>query len=47
LPAAIKQGRKSALPFVQTAVAQGDAQVKQVGFLPLPPVAKALTSALR
>lgn len=47
VPLAIKAGRKSALPFVQAAVAQGDAQVKQVGFLPLPAAAKTLVSALR
>lgn len=47
VPVAIKAGRKSALPFVQAAVAQGDAQVTQVGFLPLPAVAKTQVSALR
>ena len=47
VPVAIKAGRKSALPFLQAAVAQGDAQVTQVGFLPLPAVAKTQVSALR
>jgi phosphate transport system substrate-binding protein len=47
VPVAVKAGRKSALPFVQTSVAQGDAQVKQVGFLPLPAVAKTQVSGLR
>lgn len=47
LALAPKKGRNSALPFVQSAVAQGDAQVKQAGFLPLPQAAKALTRALR
>lgn len=47
VPVAVKATRKSALPFIQTAVAQGDAQVKQVGFLPLPAVAKTQVSGLR
>ena len=47
IPITPKKGRVSALPFIQTAVAQGDAQVKQGGFFPLPAVAKALTSATR
>ena len=47
IPLAIKTTRKSALPFIQTSVAQGDALVKQVGFLPLPAVAKTQVSALR
>ena len=47
VPMAVKKGRNSALPFIQAAVAQGDAQVNQVGFLPLPAVAKGLTAAVR
>ena len=47
VPVVVKKGRNSALPFVQAAVAQGDALVKQAGFLPLPAVAKGLTSAAR
>ena len=47
VPIAVKKARNSALPFIQAAVAQGDAQVKQVGFLPLPAVAKGLTAAVR
>jgi phosphate transport system substrate-binding protein len=47
VPMTIKKGRNTALPFVQSAVAQGDAQVKQVGFLPLPAVAKSQVSAMR
>ena len=47
VPVAIKKGRNSALPFVQAAVAQGDALVKQVGFLPLPAFAKGLTATAR
>ena len=47
VPVTVKKGRNTALPFVQSAVAQGDAQVKQVGFLPLPAVAKALVSTPR
>ena len=47
VPVAVKATRKSALPFIQTSVAQGDALVKQVGFLPLPAVAKTQVSALR
>ena len=47
IPITPKKGRISALPFIQNAVAQGDAQVKQGGFFPLPAVAKALTSAAR
>lgn len=47
VPVAVKKGRTSAMPFLQTAVAQGDALVTQAGFLPLPAVAKALASAVR
>ncbi len=47
IPIAPKKGRVSALPFIQTAVAQGDALVTQGGFFPLPAVAKAITSAAR
>lgn len=47
IPIAVKKGRNSALPFVQTAIAQGDAQVKQTGFLPLPAVAKAQVNGFR
>jgi phosphate transport system substrate-binding protein len=47
IPIAPKKGRTSALPFIQAAVAQGDALVKQGGFFPLPMVAKAITSAMR
>ena len=47
VPVASKKGRNSALPFIQTSVAQGDAQVRQSGFLPLPAVAKVLTAAVR
>lgn len=47
IPVTVKKGRNSSLPFLQTAVAQGDAQVKLAGFLPLPAVAKTLTGAVR
>lgn len=47
IPVTLKATRKSALPFLQTSVAQGDALVKQVGFLPLPAMAKTQVSALR
>ena len=47
IPVAIKTGRKSALPFLQAVVAQGDAQVSQTGFLPLPAVAKTAASNMR
>lgn len=47
IPVAIKATRKSALPFIQASVAQGDAVVKQVGFLPLPAVAKTQVGGLR
>ena len=47
VPITPKKGRTSALPFIQSAVAQGDAQVKLGGFFPLPAVAKALASAAR
>ena len=47
IPMAVKKGRSNALPFLQTAVSQGDAQVKLAGFLPLPAVAKTAVSSLR
>ena len=47
IPVAPKKGRVNALPFIQTAVAQGDPLIRQSGFFPLPVVAKALTSAAR
>lgn len=47
IPVAAKVTRKSALPFIQSSVAQGDALVRQAGFLPLPAVAKAHVSDLR
>ena len=47
LPVTVKPTRKNALPFIQTSVAQGDALVKQVGFLPLPAVAKTQVNGLK
>lgn len=47
IPVAPRKGRVSALPFVQTAVAQGDGLLKQTGFFPLPAVAKAVVGAAR
>ena len=47
IPVAVKKGRNSALPFVQTAVAQGDGQLAPLGFLRLPAVAKTQVSGLR
>jgi phosphate transport system substrate-binding protein len=47
LPITPKPGRKSALPFLQAAVAQGDAQVNQAGFVPLPAKAKSIVADLR
>ena len=47
IPVVPKKGRVNALPFIQAAVAQGDSQIKQGGFFPLPAVAKELTSAAR
>ena len=47
IPITLKKGRNNALPFVQSAVAQGDARVTQAGFVPLPAVAKGLVSAAR
>jgi phosphate transport system substrate-binding protein len=47
LPIAIKPGRKNALPFIQTAVAQGDAQASQSGFVPLSPAGKTIVAAVR
>ena len=46
-PIAPKKGRFGALPFIQTAVAQGDALGTQGGFFPLPVVATAIASAAR
>lgn len=40
MPIAPKAGRKSALAFVQAAVAQGDAQARLAGFVPLPAAGK-------
>jgi phosphate transport system substrate-binding protein len=47
LPVAPKAGRKNALPFVQTAIAQGDAQVRQAGLVPLPSAGKSAASSVR
>lgn len=47
VPVAPKVGRKNALPFIQTAVAQGDAAAKQAGFVPLSASGKGLVAALR
>jgi phosphate transport system substrate-binding protein len=47
MPAVPKLGRKSALLFIQTAVAQGDALAKQAGFVPLSASGKGLVAALR
>ena len=47
LPVAVKKGANAALPFVQVAVVQGDAQATQAGFLPLPAIAKGLVSGMR
>lgn len=47
IPVTVKASRKTALPFLQTSVAQGDALVKQAGFSPLPAVAKGQVNALR
>lgn len=40
MPVAPKAGRKSALAYIQAAVAQGDAQARLVGFVPLPAAGK-------
>ncbi len=47
VPLAPKAGRKNALPFLQTVVAQGDAQARLAGFEPLPAAAKSLAAELR
>lgn len=47
VPITTKPGRKNALPFIQTAVAQGDAQASQTGFVPLPPAGKTIAAAVR
>jgi phosphate transport system substrate-binding protein len=47
MPTAPKAGRKNAQAFIQAAVAQGDAQVRQVGLVPLGAKAKAVVAGLR
>ena len=47
VPATLKAGRKNALPFIQTAIAQGDALAKQAGFVPLSATGKAMVAAMR
>jgi phosphate transport system substrate-binding protein len=47
VPAAPKAVRKSALTFLQTAVAQGDDQARKAGFEPLPTAGKNLATELR
>ncbi len=47
MPVAPKAGRKSAQPFVQAAVAQGDAQARQAGFVPLGNAGKGVVAGLR
>ena len=47
IPVVLKKGRTNSLPFIQTAVAQGDARVLQAGFVPLPSVPKGLVSGAR
>lgn len=47
VPATPKAGRKSALPFVQAAVGQGDAQARQAGFVPLGGKGKAIVADVR
>jgi phosphate transport system substrate-binding protein len=47
VPAVIKKERKSALPFIQAAVAGGDAQVRQAGFVPLSSKGKSAAAAVR
>jgi hypothetical protein len=42
-----KAGRKTALPFMQAAVAQGDAQARQAGFIPLPGNGKSAAASVR
>jgi phosphate transport system substrate-binding protein len=47
MPSAPKTGRKNPQAFVQAAVAQGDALVRQAGLVPLGAKAKAVVAALR
>jgi phosphate transport system substrate-binding protein len=47
MPVVPKAGRKTALPFVQAAVAQGDAQARQAGFVPLSGAGKIVAAAVR
>jgi phosphate transport system substrate-binding protein len=47
MPTVPKTGRKNAQAFIQAAVAQGDAQVRQAGFVPLGSKAKAVVAGLR
>lgn len=47
VPVAPKAGRKNALPFVQTALTQGDAQVVQAGLVPLPSAGKSAAASVR
>jgi phosphate transport system substrate-binding protein len=47
MPIAPKVGRKSAQAFIQAAVAQGDALVRQAGLVPLGARAKAVVAGLR
>lgn len=47
VPAVPKAGRKSALPFMQAAVGQGDAQARQAGFVPLSGKGKAIVAETR
>jgi phosphate transport system substrate-binding protein len=47
MPVAPKAGRKTALPFMQAAVAQGDAQARQAGFIPLPGNGKSAAASVR
>jgi phosphate transport system substrate-binding protein len=47
IPVAPKAGRKSALPFVQAAVSQGDVLVRQAGWIPLPSAGKNAAASVR
>jgi phosphate transport system substrate-binding protein len=47
MPTVPKTGRKNAQAFIQAAVSQGDAQVRQAGFVPLGSKAKAVVAGLR
>jgi phosphate transport system substrate-binding protein len=47
IPSTPKAGRKSALPYIQAAVAQGDAQARQAGFIPLPAAGKSAAASAR